>query len=100
MHRRRLDTSRAAHKGGSSLPNQEVITGEAESLLLEAEADNTLSVQGEISDLCVSVALKTNSKSTRKKKRDSGRVVFAFISASMSFEVNVCQMSEYFFVNI
>lgn len=68
MRRRRLDTSRAAHKGGSSLPNQEVITGEAESLLLEAEADNTLAVQGEISDLCVSVALKTNSKSTRKKK--------------------------------
>lgn len=79
MHRHRLDTSRAAHKGGSSLPNQEVITGEAESLLLEAEADNTLSVQGEISDLCVSVALKTNSKSTRKKKRETVAVLFLLL---------------------
>lgn len=61
-----------------------------------------LSVQNEILDLDISVALKTNKKHNKKKETEKVKLlavffffVFFFCSfALMSFEVNVCQMSE------
>lgn len=49
-------------------------------VLLEGGSERPASVQGETSDLCVSAALRTNSKSTRKKRRQetTGCAGFAF----------------------
>lgn len=75
---------------GSFLPSHSLIHGRADS-----EAVTASNVQKEILEIYISVGLETNNKKHNEKKETENYWLCCFCSfALMSFEVNVCQMSE------